>query len=90
MPTKDLAWTATSALTVMAAGFVAEKVISSGWKAVTGRPTPKDQEQVLSNRLGEVIVFAVISGALISLTRELALRQAATWYGGREMTALPR
>lgn len=80
MPTKDFTWTATSALTMVAAGFVANKVVSTGWRAVTGRAAPKDQDELLSAGLAEVVVFAVVSGALVSLTRELALRQAAAWY----------
>ncbi|MDO4242876.1 MAG: DUF4235 domain-containing protein [Actinomyces sp.] len=87
MPTKNLAWTATSALTMVAAGFVADKIVSTGWKAVTGRATPKDQDELLTAGIAEVVVFAVVSGALISLTRELALRQAATWYDRSALSA---
>lgn len=87
MPTKDLAWTATSALTMFAAGFVANKIVSTGWRAVTGRAAPKDQDELLTAGLAEVVVFAVVSGALVSLTRELALRQAAVWYDRSAVSA---
>ena len=81
----DLAWTATSALILLASGLVAERVVDAGWKAVTGRPAPQDESQVLNYRLGEVVAFAVVSGAAMSLTRQLTLRQAARWRSRRSL-----
>ena len=46
---------------------------------------PQDESQVLNYRLGEVVAFAVVSGAAMSLTRQLTLRQAAKWREGREI-----
>lgn len=86
----DLAWKATSALTLLASGFIAEKVVALGWKAVTGRPAPKDEDKLLDYQLGEVIAFAVISGAIMTLTRELTLRGAASWYGGKDHNPLSK
>ena len=81
----DFAWAAASALILLASGLVAERVVDAGWKAVTGRPAPQDESQVLNYRLGEVVAFAVVSGAAMSLTRQLTLRQAAKWREGREI-----
>ena len=78
----DFAWKATSALTLLASGIVAEKVVAAGWKAVTGRPAPK-KDQLLTYRLGDVVAFAVVSGAVLSLTSQLTLRRAAKWYRDR-------
>ena len=81
----DFAWTAASALILLASGIVAEKVVAAGWKTVTGRPAPQDDNQVLNYQLGEVVVFAVVSGAAMSLTRQLTLRQAAKWRSRRSL-----
>ena len=81
----DLAWTAASALIMLASGVVAEKIVAVGWQTVTGRPAPKDDDKLLSYQLGEVAAFAIVSGAVMSLTRQLTLRQAAKWREGREL-----
>ena len=36
----------------------------------------------------EVVTFAALSGAALAVTRELALRKAAGWYGGRDHNPL--
>lgn len=79
----DLAWKATAAVATLASGFVAEKVVALGWRAVTGKPAPREEDQLLNYQLAEVVAFAVISGAAITLVRELGLRQAAKWYSHR-------
>lgn len=81
----DFAWAAASALILLASSIVAEKVVAAGWKAATGRPAPQDDDQVLNYRLGEVVAFAVVSGAAMSLTRQLTLRQAARWRSRRSL-----
>ena len=81
----DLAWAAASALILLASSIVADKVVAAGWKAVTGRPAPQDDDQVLNYQLGEVVAFAVVSGAAMSLTRQLTLRQAARWRSRRSL-----
>ena len=81
--TTDFMWKATAAVATLASGFVAEKVVALGWRAVTGRPAPREEDQLLNYKLAEVIAFAVISGATIALVRELGLRQAAKWYSAR-------
>lgn len=79
----DLVWKATAALSTIVAGLVADKVVAAGWRVVTGRPAPKEQDQPLDYKLMEVVTFAILSGAALTLTRELSLRQVAKWYGGR-------
>lgn len=81
----DFAWAAASALILLASSIVADKVVAAGWKAVTGRPAPQDDDQVLNYQLGEVVAFAVVSGAAMSLTRQLTLRQAARWRSRRSL-----
>lgn len=84
-PKMDLAWHATAAVATLASGLVAEKVVAFGWKALTGHEAPRDEEKLLDYQLLEVVAFAVISGATITLMRQLTLRQAAKWYGGRRI-----
>ncbi|BAW91993.1 hypothetical protein CHIBA101_0118 [Actinomyces sp. Chiba101] len=81
--TVDFAWKATAAVATLAAGFVADKALGTAWKTITGKPAPNDESQLLDYRLMEVVAFAALSGAALAVTRELALRKAAAWYGGR-------
>ena len=81
--TTDFMWKATAAVATHATGFVAEKVVALGWRAITGRRAPREEDQLLNYKLAEVVIFAVISGATITLVRELGLRQAAKWYSAR-------
>lgn len=81
----DLGWKATSAITTLVSGIVAEKAVKIGWKLVTGHEAPEQEDQLLTYQLAEVIAFAVISGAAMTVTRQLTLRQAAKWYGGHEI-----
>ena len=79
---QDLTWKLTAAAATFASGYVADKVVSLSWRAVTGRPAPKDQSQLSSYAVAELAAFAIISGAVLNLTRELTLRSAAVWFEG--------
>ena len=87
MSNRNLAWTATSALATLAAGFVAQQAVKTTWKAVTGTGVPAD-EDLLDDNLVSIIVFAAVSGAVASVARQLTLRKAATWYGGADVNPL--
>lgn len=62
----------------VAAGFAANKALSAGWKAVTGHepPTGDDDGEV---SMGELVVFAAVSGAVVAFARTYATRGAAKW-----------
>ena len=79
----DIGWKLVSAGSVAIATFAATKVVNVGWKMVTGHEPPEDPDDP-GVRLAEVIAFAAISGALMGLTRQLALVGASRWYGGDE------
>ena len=85
----DLMWKATSVVTTLVAGMVADNVVAAGWKLVTGRPAPRDEDKLLDYKLLEIATFAVISGAALALTRQLTLRQAAKWYAGKQERSVP-
>lgn len=79
---QDLTWKLTAAAATFASGYVADKVVSLGWRTVTGRPAPKDQTKLTSYAVAELAAFAIISGAVLTLTRELTLRSTAVWFEG--------
>ncbi len=66
---------------LLVSGLVARKVLDVGWKAVTGHEPPQDPDDP-GVKMWEVVVFAAVSGALVGLSRQLATRTAAKWYGG--------
>lgn len=78
----DIGWKIVSAGSMAIAGMVASKVVNVGWKAVTGHNPPEDPEDP-GVRMAEVLTFALISGALMGLSRQLALTGASRWYGGK-------
>ena len=64
--TTDFMWKATAAVATLASGFVAEKVVALGWRAISGRPAPREEDQLLNYKLAEVVTFAIISGATVT------------------------
>ncbi|MDO5700103.1 MAG: DUF4235 domain-containing protein [Bowdeniella nasicola] len=81
----DIGWKVVSAGAMGIAGTLASKVVTTGWKAVTGHNPPEDPEDP-GVQLAEVLTFALISGALMGLARQLALTGASRWYGGANNT----
>ncbi|ROR72677.1 DUF4235 domain-containing protein [Bogoriella caseilytica] len=77
----DIGWKLVSTGATLGATVVTSKVVGLGWKAVTGHEAPVNTDDP-DLELWEVVAFAAVSGALLGLTRHLALRQAAKWYGG--------
>ena len=69
----DLGWKATSIITTIASGFVAERAVRLGWKLATGHDAPQREDQLLEYRVLEVVAFAVLSGAAMTVTRQLTL-----------------
>ncbi len=61
-------------------GIVANQVVDKGWKLVTGRESPQGEDEDTA-RLAELIVFAVVSGVLVSLARRYALRGTKKFFG---------
>ena len=77
----DIGWRAVSGGSFLLAGLLTNKILDVGWKAVTGHEPPHDPDDP-GVALWEVLTFAVVSGALVGLTRQLALRGASKFYGG--------
>ncbi len=63
----------------IAAGFAANKLLSVGWKAVTGHEPPTGDADDGEISIGELVVFAAVSGAVVAFARTFATRGAAKW-----------
>lgn len=65
---------------------VVNKALLVTWKAVTGREAPEEPESP-EVRAREALVFAAISGALVTVVRTMATRQLAirTQRKGKEL-----
>ncbi|KAE8762986.1 DUF4235 domain-containing protein [Georgenia thermotolerans] len=66
---------------LLVSGLVARKVLDVGWKAVTGHQPPQDPDDP-GVKMWEVVIFAALSGALVGLTRQLAMRGVAKRFSG--------
>ena len=76
----DLGWRLMAGATAFAAGFVARKAITVGWKQVTGKEPPTNPESPEVS-LGEAIGWAVAVGVGMEVARLLATRAAANrWH----------
>ena len=64
------------AVATLAAAWLAQKVITSVWKARTGHKPPTAEDEGDSN-LSEVVIAAALTGALVAISRVLATRGAA-------------
>ena len=62
------------------AAFVAQKTVSTAWKATTGHVPPKAEDDGGAG-LWEVAIAAAITGAIAALTRVLATRGTARLLG---------
>lgn len=85
MPTP---WTFVRLAAILAAGLLVERVVTSGWKVASGHNPPMDPEDIDSHT-GEVVLYAVLSGALVALARVLAIRGAARAYVKYSKEPLP-
>lgn len=77
----DIGWKLVSTASILVTGVVVHKVLDKGWEMATGHQPPKDPDDH-DVSMGEVVAFALISGAIVELTRRLVLRGAAKAMGG--------
>lgn len=75
----NLVWKLMATGAAMAAGIVASKATDGTWKFVTGGDSPSNPEDPDID-WKEAIAFALVSGAIIGLSRMVANRQAAAIY----------
>lgn len=77
----DIGWKLVSTAAGLAAGVASKQILDVTWRAFTGHKPPEDDD-FGSYDLVEAIVFATVSGAVVGLTRHLAMEAANKWYGG--------
>ncbi len=63
----------TGTVAALAAAWVAQKAITAVWKATAGHEPPKPGDDTDSG-FGEIAAAAVVTGALVALSRVLATR----------------
>jgi hypothetical protein len=74
-----IAWKALRGTTVVVATMVAEKGLEASWTAVTGKKPPAVPENPGSS-WGKPLAWAMVSGAVVGVTRLAATRAAAAYY----------
>ncbi|HEX7537259.1 MAG TPA: DUF4235 domain-containing protein [Dermatophilaceae bacterium] len=74
-----LVWKVLGTGAAVGAAVVARKLLTSGWIAVTGREPPENPEDPEVS-WQEAVGWAVVSGAVIEVSRLVATRQAAAYY----------
>lgn len=62
----------------LAAAWVAQKAITSAWKAATGHEPPAAEDET-DARFAEIATAAALTGALVALARALAARGTARY-----------
>lgn len=60
----------------LAAAWLAQLLVSGLWRVTLGHKPPKAEDEG-DQRLGEVVLAATITGAVVALSRVLATRGAA-------------
>jgi Protein of unknown function (DUF4235) len=75
----NLAWKIMATGAAVGASILARKVTDGTWKMVSGGDSPTNPEDPNID-WGEAIAFALLSGAIVGLTRMLANRNAAKLY----------
>ncbi|GAA2518343.1 DUF4235 domain-containing protein [Rarobacter incanus] len=62
-----------TSVAALAAGWLAQKILVSAWKAITGNDAPQDPDDDSATLVG-VVGFAAATGAVAALARALASR----------------
>ena len=75
----NLVWKIMAAGAAVAASVVARKLTDGTWKFVSGGDSPSNPEDPDID-IKEAVAFAVLSGAIVGLSRLVANRQATKLY----------
>ncbi len=79
VPGGKRAWKLMDRGATIGAGLLARKVSSVTWQTATRRKPPSDTKNP-DNDIREVVLWAVIGGAIVELTKALVHRGAATYW----------
>lgn len=75
----NIGWKILAAGAGLAAGVIAQKLTDGTWRFVSGAESPAQPEDPDVD-WKEAVAFAVLSGAIVGLSRMFANRQAAKLY----------
>ncbi|TQL68369.1 uncharacterized protein DUF4235 [Nocardioides albertanoniae] len=75
----DKVWAIMALVTGLGAAKVTNKVLTSGWKASTGRKPPANPADP-DVRLAEAVLWSAATGATVAIARMFAQRRAANYF----------
>ncbi|WP_109471084.1 DUF4235 domain-containing protein [Ornithinimicrobium cavernae] len=75
----NLVWKLMATGAAIGAGVIARKLTDGTWKFVSGGDSPKNPDDPDID-IKEAIAFALLSGAIVGLSRMIANRQATKLY----------
>ncbi|MFE6648703.1 DUF4235 domain-containing protein [Nocardioides sp. NPDC057772] len=84
----DKVWAIMALVSGIGAAKVTNKLLSTGWKASTGRKPPANPADP-DVRLLEAVLWSAATGATVALARMFAQRRAANYYV-RSVGRLPK
>jgi hypothetical protein len=79
VPGGKRAWKLMDRGATIGAGLLARKVSAATWQTATRRKPPADTNNP-DNDIREVVIWAVVGGAIVELTKVLVHRSAATYW----------
>lgn len=74
----DMTWKIASTGALALAGFGAGKVAEVGWRVLTGRPVPTQEDD--DSTLVQIVLFAAASAAVAAVAQHYMSRTAARLY----------
>jgi hypothetical protein len=77
--TNKLAWRVLGGVTTIAATIVTRKILTAGWKFVTGTNPPDSPENPDTGTI-EAVSWALASGVGVAVARLFATRKAAQYW----------
>ncbi|MDQ6715275.1 MAG: DUF4235 domain-containing protein [Actinomycetota bacterium] len=75
-----IAWRLIGAGAALAAGAIASKVVTTGWRFASGHDAPVDPAKPDDSTWKEALLFAAITGIVVQAARVAAERKAAEYY----------
>lgn len=75
-----LVWRVLGTGAAAVATAVATKIVSKGWEVAAGKPAPDDPAHPDEVGWQEALLFAAVSGLVVSAARVAATRKAAQYY----------
>ena len=76
----SMVWKVLGTGSAVIAAAVAQKLVSKGWEISTGKPAPDDPTHPEDTSWQEAVLFAAITGLVVSAARVAAQRKAEQYY----------